>query len=157
MKPSKTKWNQVNPSDTKWKPNETKWNQSETKRDRLKPSDAKWDHVKPSETMWDLPSPSEWSETSLPHPLPPILLSSFSWLYGYDNVGTCRIIVGSYWFLYSFVYGFNISMYFHTFSYISIKPAKAGQEDWGEGVGKGGLTSLTWGREVSHCLTWFHV
>ena len=41
--------------------------------------------------------------------------------------------------------------------YVSIKPAEAGQEDWEEGVGKGGLTSLTWGRKASHGLAWLHV
>ena len=85
-------WGRVSPSESKWNLiiNESKWDQvasSGPKWVQVSPSEIKWDKVSPSESKWDQVSPSEtkWVQesSSETRPLPPILLSSFSWPYRY--------------------------------------------------------------------------
>ena len=105
VNPSESKWMQVSPSEPKWiqvgsseSPSESKWiqvNPSESKWIHVSPSKSKWVQVNPSESKPGKPaqvSPGEskWiqvnpNETTkwAPSPLPPILLSNFSWLYRY--------------------------------------------------------------------------
>ena len=85
VRPSKTKWDQVGLNETEKvqvRSSEATWKQmnpNESKFDQVRPSESKWDQVRPSESKWDQVRPSESP------PLPPILLSNFSWLYRYPN------------------------------------------------------------------------
>ena len=107
MKSSEIKWNQVKSNEIKWKqvkPIEIKRNQiksNEIKWNQVKSSEIKWNQVKPNETKWNQlewnkinSNPVKWYETHMnsceakwnqlsPTPLPPILISTFSWAYRY--------------------------------------------------------------------------
>ena len=82
MRSSQSKWNQMSTSEIKWvqvNPSESKWVQvssSEIHWVQVRSSESKWVQVRPSESKWD----------QVRHPLPPILLSNFSWRYQYMYV-----------------------------------------------------------------------
>ena len=70
MKSIETKWNQVKSSEIKWNqvtPNEMNSNQVKWYETHMNSSEAKWNQLSP-------------------HPLPPILLSNFSWPYRYTYI-----------------------------------------------------------------------
>ena len=87
---NKIMWNQVNSSGSKrshLNPNESLWIWTSPNESKWCPSEAMWIHMSPIEFKGIQMNPIEtrWvhSETKWVPPLPPILLSNFSWPYRY--------------------------------------------------------------------------
>ena len=89
VRSSESKWVQVRSSESKWiqvRSSEIKWvqvNPSEIKWVQVSSSEIHWVQVNPSEIKWVQVRPSESKWVQVRPPLPPILLSNFSWPYQY--------------------------------------------------------------------------
>ena len=102
MRPSEFKWVlvktreiriQVNPSESMWiqmsrcEFSKSKWIQvrpGESKWIQVKPCECRWVQLNSSESKWIQLRPGASTVRPSESPLPPILLSNFSWLYRYN-------------------------------------------------------------------------
>ena len=97
MKSNEITWYQMKSRETKWtkvKSNEINWTQmtsSEFEWNQLNSTEINWNQMNSKETKWIqvTSDESEWHPVKsnwVPPPIPPILLSNFSWLYRYVNI-----------------------------------------------------------------------